>query len=110
MKQKIRISQQEPYKVQQREKQSPALGLNNSMHQYRLGTNQAESSFGEKALGIWVHRTLTMSQKCALNAKAAYRLLDCIRKSIARKSRELIFSPLLCTGETFVGYQYKGDQ
>ena len=95
MQQNIRISWQEPYKVQQRETQSSALRRNNPMHQHRLGTNQVESSFVEKALGIRVDSTLTMSQQRALTAKKANSLLDCIRESIASRSRALIFS--LCS-------------
>ncbi|KAK4818025.1 hypothetical protein QYF61_004149 [Mycteria americana] len=66
------------------------LGRNNSMHQYTLGTNQVESSFAEKDLGILVNTTLNMGQQCALAAKVAKGILGCIRRSVASRSREVI--------------------
>ena len=57
------------------------------MYQYRLGTDQLESSFAQKAL----ERTkLTMSQQCVLVGKKANSLLGCIRQSVTSRSREVI--------------------
>ncbi|KAJ7401356.1 ring finger protein 217 [Pitangus sulphuratus] len=73
------------------------LGRNNPGHQYRLGANLLESSSAEKDLRILVYN-LSMSQQCALGAKKASGILDCIRKSIASRSREgilLLYSALM---------------
>jgi len=66
------------------------LGRNNSMHQYRLGADQLESSSVERDLGVLVDNKLTMSQQCALVAKKANGILGCIRRSVASRSRELL--------------------
>jgi len=66
------------------------LGRNNPMHQYRLGVDLLECSSVERDLGVLVDDRLTMSQQCALAAKAANSILGCIRKSVASKSREVL--------------------
>lgn len=47
-------------------------------------------SFVEKALGVLVDK-LTISQKCVGAAKAASRILGCIRQSINAKLGEVMF-------------------
>ncbi|KAK4822717.1 hypothetical protein QYF61_019714 [Mycteria americana] len=57
------------------------------MHRCRLGTDQLESSFAQKALE---QTKLTMSQQCVLVGKKANSLLGCIRQSVTSRSREVI--------------------
>ena len=68
------------------------------MHQYRLGVDLLEWSSAEKDLTVLKDNRLTMSQQCALVAKKASGILECIKKSMARRSREEILpihSPLV---------------
>jgi len=66
------------------------LGRNNLMHQYRLGADLLESSSVERDLNVLVDDRLTMSQQCALTAKKDNGILGCIRRSVARRSREVL--------------------
>ncbi|GAB0180435.1 mitochondrial enolase superfamily member 1 [Grus japonensis] len=66
------------------------LGRNNPRHQYRLGLDLLGSSTVEKDLGVLVDNKLSMSQQCALVAKAANGILGCIKKSVASRLREVI--------------------
>lgn len=59
------------------------LGTNNPIHQYVLGASRQESSSA-----ILVNK-LGMVQQCVLVAKKANGLLDCIRKGVASRSREV---------------------
>ncbi|GAB0176127.1 mitochondrial enolase superfamily member 1 [Grus japonensis] len=66
------------------------LGRNNPMHQYTSGVDLLGSSTAEKDLGVLVDNKLSMSQQCALVAKAANGILGCMQKSLANRSREVI--------------------
>ena len=66
------------------------LGRNNPMHQYRLGIDLLGSSTAEKDLGVLADNKLSMSQQCARMAKKANVILGCIKKSMARRLREVI--------------------
>ena len=74
----------------------PLLGRNNYIHRYRLGAGQLERSSAEKNLAVLMDNRLAMSQQCALVAKKANGILECIKKSVARRSREVILTLLLC--------------
>jgi len=71
------------------------LGRNNPKHQYRLEVDLLDSSSVERDLGVLVDDKMTMSQQYALVAKKANGVLGCIKRSVASRSREVLF-PLYC--------------
>ncbi|KAF4804836.1 hypothetical protein TURU_004307 [Turdus rufiventris] len=62
----------------------------------QAGSDLLESSSEEKDLGFLVNNKLPMSQQCVLVAKKANGVLGSIRKSMARRSQEVIL-PLYST-------------
>ena len=66
------------------------LGRNYCKYQYRLGHDLWERSSAERDQGVLVDNRLTMSWQCTLVAKKTNGILECIKRSVAITSRELI--------------------
>ena len=78
-----------------------------------LVATQLESCLAQKDLGVLVDTKSHMRQQYAFAAKKVNGILDCIRQSIASRSREVISSALVrphleCCAR-FWGPQYETD-
>ncbi|KAK4831527.1 hypothetical protein QYF61_018129 [Mycteria americana] len=69
------------------------LGWDNPGYTYKLGDKRLESSPAERDLGVWFDGKLNVSQQCALAARRANRVLECIKDSIASRLRQVIVPP-----------------
>ncbi|GAB0204113.1 mitochondrial enolase superfamily member 1 [Grus japonensis] len=77
------------------------LGKHNPGVKHRLGSTWLESSSVERDLGVPVDSKLKVSEQCALVAKKANRMLDCINKGITSRDKSLSHSTQRLSGHTW---------
>ncbi|PKU48497.1 hypothetical protein llap_1238 [Limosa lapponica baueri] len=83
----------ELHEVQQAKYKVLHLGWDNPQYQYRLGDEVIERNPIKKDLEVMVDEKLVMSQQHVLTVQKANHILDCIKRSVAIWSREVVLSP-----------------
>ncbi|CAM4659406.1 unnamed protein product [Caretta caretta] len=66
------------------------LGINNKNFSYKLGMHQLEVTEEEKDLGVLVDHRMTMSRQCDMAVKKANAVLECIRRGISSRDKEVL--------------------
>ncbi|CAM4568387.1 unnamed protein product [Lepidochelys kempii] len=66
------------------------LGINNKHFSYKLGTHQLEVTEEEKDLGVLVDHRMTMSRQCDMAMKKANAVLECTRRGISSRDKEVL--------------------
>jgi len=64
------------------------VGQDNPKHKYRLSRKWLKSR-PEEDLGVLVDEKLNVSRQCVLAAQKSSRILDCIKRSMASRLREV---------------------
>ena len=93
------------------------LNRDNLKLKYRLSGERLESSSEENNLGMSVDERFNMGQECVLETQKANHILDCIKRSMTSRSREVILPlysaalrrPHLQYCIQFWGLQYEKD-
>ncbi|PKU42126.1 rna-directed dna polymerase from mobile element jockey-like [Limosa lapponica baueri] len=67
------------------------LGRNNPVHQYKLGVDLVENRCVEKDLGVFVDKSMTMSQQMCPCGQEGQWSPGCLKRSVTSRSREVIF-------------------
>jgi len=87
------------------------------MHQYSLRADLLESSSAERDLSVLVDDKLTIIQQWALVAKKASGILECIKKSVASRLKEVLLPLYSVLGRPHLEYciqfwtpQFKKDE